>query len=92
MQIWQYNVCYTNIIAMKDMIIEEKAREKERLSKNIANTTAPVELAQALSSINFTRKYIWAISDADMDAAKELELTSIKKYWRCTRQVEMELD
>ena len=29
LQIWQYNVCYTNIIAMKDVIIKEKTREKK---------------------------------------------------------------
>ena len=44
-QIWQHNVRHTNIIAMKDVIIEEKARKKERLSESIADTTAPVEMA-----------------------------------------------
>ena len=32
------------------------------------------------------------MSNADMDAAKELGLISIKKYWRRAGQVEMELD
>ena len=31
LQIRQHNVCHTNIITMKDVIIEEKAREKEGL-------------------------------------------------------------
>ena len=30
-QIWQYNVCHTNIIAIKDVISEKKAKEKEGL-------------------------------------------------------------
>ena len=32
------------------------------------------------------------MSNANLDAAKELGLTGIKKYWKCTRQIEMELD
>ena len=44
-QIWQYNVHYTNITTIKDVIIEKKAREKERLLKSITVTTAPVEVA-----------------------------------------------
>ena len=79
-QIWQDNVCHTNIIAMKDMIIKEKARKKERLLKGIADTTAPTEVAQALSLVDLARKYIWAINNANIDAAKELGLIGIKKY------------
>ena len=62
------------------MIIEEKARKKERLSESIADITAPAEVTQALSPINIAGKYIWAINNADLDTAKELELTGIKKY------------
>ncbi len=32
------------------------------------------------------------MSDADLDIVKELGLTNIKKYWRRTGQVEMEID
>ena len=32
------------------------------------------------------------MSNTDIDAAKKLGLTGIKKYWRRTRQVEIELD
>lgn len=32
------------------------------------------------------------MSNVDLDAAKEIELTNIKKYWRYARQVEIELD
>ena len=45
LQIWQYNVWHTNIIAMKDVIIEEKAREKEGLLESIADTTASAKVA-----------------------------------------------
>ena len=81
-QIRQHNVRHTNIIAMKDVIIEEKVREKEGLSEGIADTTAPAEVARASSPVDLAGKYMWAMSNADMDAAKELGLTGIKKYWR----------
>ena len=91
-QIWQYNVRNTNIIAMKDMIIKEKAGEKKELLEGIADITAPAKVTQAPSSIDLARKYMWAISNANLDAAKKLRLTSIIKYWRRVGQVEMELD
>ena len=65
---------------MKDVIIEEKARKKERLSEGIANTTTPAEVAWALSPIDLAGKYMWAMSNANMDAVKKLGLTNIKKY------------
>ena len=91
-QIQQYNVCHTNIIAMKDVIILEKAREKKMLLESIANTTAPAKVAQLLSLIDLARRYNWAMSDAELDAAKKQGLNGIKKYSRCAGQVEMELD
>ncbi len=32
------------------------------------------------------------MSNSNLDVVKELELTGIKKYWRCAGQVEMGLD
>lgn len=58
LQIWQYNVCHTNKIAIKDLIILKKVREKEKLSKSIANTIALVEMAQTLSLVDLTKRYI----------------------------------
>ena len=43
---------------MKDVIIEEKVKEKERLSESIINTTVPIEVTQASSFINLAEKYI----------------------------------
>ena len=37
---------------MKDIMIEEKAKEKERLSEGIADTTIPAKVAQVSSPIN----------------------------------------
>ena len=92
LQIWQHNICHTNIIAMKDMIISEKAKEEETLWKGIINTIVPVQITQILSFVDLARRYNWAISNANLDAAKKLGLTGIKKYWRRTGQIEIELD
>ena len=90
--IWQYNIRYINIIVIKDVFIKENARDKEGLLEEIANITLPVKMAWALSFINLVRKYMWVISNIDLDAAKELRLTGIKKYWKHIEQVEIELD
>ena len=62
------------------MIIREKAREKEELCKGIVDKTALPKVAQALGIINLVGRYIWAISNADVDATKKLGLTDGKKY------------
>ena len=58
LQIRQHNVRHTNIIAMKDVIIQEKTREKERLSESIADTTAPAEVARVSSPVDLAGKYM----------------------------------
>ena len=80
MQIWQHNVPYTNIIALKDVIILEKIREKEKLSEGPADTTTPAEVAQASSSVDLVWRYRWVMSKVDMEAAKKLGLTGVKNY------------
>lgn len=65
------------------MISTKNIREKKGLSKGILDTTAVAEVAQILSFVNFAWRYKWAM---------RLELTGIKKYWRCARQVELKLD
>ena len=56
--IWQYNVYYTNIITIKDMIISKKIKGKKRLSKYIENTTALAKVAQVSNLVNFIEGYI----------------------------------
>ncbi len=65
---------------MKDVIISEKVRKDKMLSGGIADTTAPVEVSQALSPVDLVGRYNWTMSNADLDGAKELGLTGIKKY------------
>ena len=49
-------------------------------------------MAQVLSLIDLIERFNRAMSDINLDAAKKLGLTSIKKYQKCTSQVEIELD
>lgn len=59
----------------------KKAREKEKLSKDIADTTALVEMAPTSSFINFAGKYMWVVmSNLNLNTAQKLGVTSIKKY------------
>ena len=62
------------------MIILEKAKEEEILSKCIANMTAQAEVAQVLSLIDLLRRFNWAMSNIDLEVAKKRRLTGIKKY------------
>lgn len=62
------------------MIILEKNIEKKKLSKRIADTTTLAEVFQVLRFDNFAERYKWAINNADLDKAKDLGLTNIKKY------------
>lgn len=56
MEIWQYNVCHTNIFVMKDMIILKKTSEKKELSKGIIDKMALIKMAQASSLVDFARR------------------------------------
>ena len=58
MQIWQNNICNTNIIVIEDVIIAtEKNRENRGLlaMENVDKTAIPV--AKVLSAIDFDNKY-----------------------------------
>ncbi len=57
LQIRQHNICHTNIIAMKDIIISKKAREDKMLSESIADTIAPAEVARVSSPVDLVRRY-----------------------------------
>ena len=56
LQIWQHNVQHTNIIAMKDIIILKKTKEKIQ-SKSLVDTTALVEVAQVSRFVNLAWRY-----------------------------------
>ena len=62
------------------MIISKKFKKKERLLESIVDIIAPVQMAQALSPIDLTRKYILIMSNSNLNTTKKLWLISIKKY------------
>ena len=47
LQIWLYNIHYTNIIAIKDVFISEQIREKKELPVGILDITASIKMFQA---------------------------------------------
>lgn len=42
--------------------------------------------------MNLNGKYIWAINNADIDVARDLGPTNIKKYWRRISQIKKEVN
>lgn len=75
-KIWQYNISYTNIIRIKDIIILEKNREREKLLGGITNKTTLVKVIPILSFNNLDRKYKCAIDsniDLDLEASSDLD-------------------
>lgn len=78
-QIWQHNTWHTNIMVIKnDIILMEKGRNNKRpLAIKDINKTAIAEIAKVSSAINLEGKHKWAISNSNIDAAKDLRLTDI---------------
>lgn len=74
---------------MKDIIILEKDRDKKKLSGGITNIIILAKVAQASSTIDLTQRYKQAINSLNLNIARKLELTNIKKYWRYVGQVEI---
>ena len=78
---------------MKDVVISKKAREKEgQLVVRNADKIAQAEVARTSSPMDLDGKYMWVMSNVDIDAARDLELTGIKKHWRLAGQIEKEVD
>ena len=64
---------------MKDVVVLKKAREKEeQLVVRNTDKIAQAEFARTLSPMDLDGKYIWAITNVDIDAARDLGLTGIK--------------
>lgn len=78
LQIWQYNVRHTNIIIVKNKIIFENVKEKNKLLVNIADIIVLAKQLQTFSPIDFTKKPLQLISNADIDVMKKLKLAGIK--------------
>ena len=57
-----------------------------------ADKIAVGEVRKTLTLMDLDGKYIWAISNIDIDAARDLGLTGIKKHWGLTGQIEKEVN
>lgn len=77
---------------MKDMIMIEKTREKERLFQSIVDSTTLAEVAQTLYLVDVPERYMYAISNVDLDVSMKQGLTGIKNYRKFVGQGEMKLD
>lgn len=92
-QIRQYNVRHFNVIAMKEVIggTERNRKNQGSLAKKV-DKAAMTKVAKVLRLIDMSNKYRWAISNVEMDAAKNPGLISVKKYWRCAGQVQTKVN
>lgn len=60
-------------------LLQKKSRKK-KLSKDIVNITTLAKMAQIFSFINLVERYMWVISNVNLDIIKKLRLTNMKKY------------
>ena len=58
----------------------------------IADKIVQAEVPRTLSPMDLDGKYMWAMSNIDIDTARDLGLTGIKKHWRFTSQIEKDVD
>lgn len=63
------------------MVVAKKSRKnKQLLAMKNTNKTIIAELSKLSSTIDLSSKYPQIISNVDMDIARNLGLTNIKKY------------
>ena len=66
---------------MKDVIISKKTLEKEEpLIVRNADKIALAEVERTSRPMDLNGKYMWAISNIDIDEARDLGLRNIKKH------------
>lgn len=58
-----------------------RKNEKQLAMENLLYKTAMAEVAKVSNVINLGVQYSQAISNIDIDIARDLGLTRIKKYW-----------
>ncbi len=76
------------------VVVAEKGRKnkKQLVMENLLDKTAMAKVAKVLIVIDLGSKYSWAISDIDINIARDLGLTDIKKYWRYASQIQAKVD
>lgn len=72
--------------------VTERGKEIQGLLAEKIDKVAIAKVAKVASAIDIGNKYRQAISNDDMDAARDLGLTGVKKEWRCVGQIQAEID
>lgn len=65
---------------MKNIIILEKIKQREKLFKSIADITKLAEIARASNLDDLVLKYKGIMNNANLNIAKEQKLTRVNKY------------
>lgn len=73
---------------MKNVIAAaEKHKENQGPLIEKVDKVMMAEVTKVLTAIDIDSKCKWVISNADMNAARDLRLTGVKKYWRYASQI-----
>ena len=83
LQILEYNIRHTNVIAMQDVILIAKIPVGNTTKKELVIDMPDVEVTRICSATNVLLKYDWHLDFMDDEVARDLGLQSIKKKWRC---------
>ena len=86
-QILEHNIRHTNVIAMQDAILIAKVPVGSAKKKEIVVDTPDAEVTRICSATNLLLKYNCHLDPTDNEAAVDLGLQSVKKYWRHAAQV-----
>lgn len=62
------------------IVMAEKARENKKMLVKKGNKAVMAEVTRVSTAIDISNKYRWVISNANIDTARDLGLTNIKKY------------
>ena len=91
MQILEHNIRHTNVIAIQDVILIAKILVGSAKKKKLIIDMPNMEVTQKCNATNVLLKYNWYLNPTDDEVVVNLELQSIKKYWRYAIQVADEL-
>ena len=75
-KILRHTINYTNIIAIKNVIIYKKTREKKR-QLVVANPIKLGVIPKIIKLIDLKSKYFWTITNINIDIEKNLELIDL---------------
>ncbi len=80
---------------MEDVVaVAKKSRKnkKQLAIEKLIDIIVMAEVAKVSSVIDLGSQYSWTINNADIDVARDLGLTGIKKYWSCAGQIQAKVD